>query len=142
MPSANFRALAIGLAKADLDFDTLTAKTLLVSSVPSEANLDGWMTRSQVTNEVTGAGYTSGGVAQAFTLDAFDNVNDRQPITYADNPAAWPTVTVSAVGCIIYKDTGNPATDTLLHYVDYGGTQAVTNGPFGLNFNTPFYINA
>ena len=40
MASANFTNLARALAKGDIDFDTNTFKVLLVSSIPSEANLD------------------------------------------------------------------------------------------------------
>lgn len=142
MASANFRNLARALAKADIDFDTNTFKVLLVSSVPSESNLDTWANRSDVTNEITGSGYTSGGVAQAFTLGALDTTNNRQPITYSDNATAWTSATISAVGSIIYKNSGVAATDTLMHFVDFGGTVSVSPGTFGLSYSSPFYINA
>lgn len=142
MASGNFRNMARALAKADLDFDTLTCKVLLVSSVPSEANLDSWANRSDVTNEITGSGYTAGGVAQAYTLGALDTSNNRQPITYSDNATAWTSSTITAVGAIIYKNSGASATDTLLHFVDFGGTVSVSPGTFGLSYSTPFYITA
>jgi hypothetical protein len=142
MASANFRNLPRALAKADVDFDTMTCKVLLVSSIPSDANLDAWVNRSDVTNEITGTGYTAGGVAQAFTLDALDTTNNRQSVTYTDNLTAWTTATITAVGAIIYKNSGSAATDTLLHFVDFGGTVSVTAGTFGLDYTSPFYINA
>lgn len=141
MSSANFRKIGRSLIKAELDFDTLSAKVLLVSSVPSEADLDNWINRSDVTSEITGAGYTAGGIPQAFTLDAFDDLNNRQPITYLDNPTAWTAATITAVGGIIYKTTGLATTDTLLHWVDFGGTISVSPGTFGLEYLTKFYVN-
>lgn len=141
MASANFGNLTRALAKGDIDFDTMTCKVLLVSSLPNETLLDTWANRSDVNNEITGTGYTAGGIAQAYTLDAYDATNNRQPITYTDNATAWTAATISAVGAIIYKNTGNAATDTLLHLVDFGGTVAVTAGTFALDYTAPFYIN-
>jgi hypothetical protein len=138
----NFRRLARHLAKGDIDFDTMTCKVLLVSSVPSEANLDAWEDRADVTNEITGTGYTAGGIAQPYTLDAFDETNNRQPITYADLPAGWTGATFGARGCIIYKDTGSAATDLLLHFEDFGSTINCTANNFNLTHATKFFINA
>ena len=143
MASANFLNLTRALAKADVDFDTITCKVMLVSSIPSEANLDAWANRSDVTNEITGTGYTAGGIAQAFTLDAVDATNNRQSVTYTNQPAAWPspTATFSAVGAIIYKNTGTASTDTLLHFIDFVGTKTASAGSFALTYTAPFYIN-
>lgn len=141
MASANFSNLPRHLAKGDLDYDTATFKVLLISSVPSEANLDAWVYRSDVTNEITGTGYTAGGIAQAFTLSALDTTNNRQAVTYTDITNGWTTATFSAVGAIIYKDTGNAATDLLLHMIDFGGTVSCTAGNYSLTYSAPFYIN-
>ena len=141
MASANFTNLPRALAKGDIDFDTNTFKVLLVTSLPSEANLDAWANRSDVTGEVTGTGYTAGGIAQAFTLDAIDTTNNRQSITYTNITNGWTSATFSAVGAIIYKNTGTSTTDTLLHLVDFGGTVSCTAGNFSITYSTPFYIN-
>jgi hypothetical protein len=141
MASANFTNLPRALAKADIDFDTNTFKVLLVSSLPSEANLDSWANRSDVTGEVTGTGYTAGGIAQAFTLDAVDTSNNRQSVTYTNITNGWTSASVSAVGAIIYKNSGSAATDTLLHLVDFGGTVTCTAGNFSITYSAPFYIN-
>lgn len=141
MASANFSNLPRHLAKGDLDYDTATFKVLLISSVPSETNLDAWVYRSDVTNEITGTGYTAGGIAQAFTLSALDTTNNRQAVTYTDITNGWTTATFSAVGAIIYKDTGNSATDILLHMIDFGGTVSCTAGNYSITYSAPFYIN-
>lgn len=141
MASANFTNLARALAKGDIDFDVNTFKVLLVSSIPSEANLDAWANRSDVTNEITGTGYTAGGIAQAFTLDAIDTTNNRQSVTWTNITNGWTSATFSAVGAIIYKNSGTSTTDTLLHLVDFGGTVSCTAGNFSITYSTPFYIN-
>lgn len=141
MASANFTNLPRALAKGDIDFDVNTFKVLLVTSLPSEANLDAWANRSDVTGEVTGTGYTAGGIAQAFTLDAIDTTNNRQSITYTNITNGWTSSTFSAVGAIIYKNSGTSTTDTLLHLVDFGGTVSCTAGNFSITYSTPFYIN-
>lgn len=141
MASANFTNLPRALAKGDIDFDVNTFKVLLVSSLPSEANLDAWANRSDVTGEVTGTGYSTGGIAQAFTLDAIDTTNNRQSITYTNITNGWTASTFSAVGAIIYKNSGTSTTDTLLHLVDFGGTVSCTAGNFSITYSTPFYIN-
>lgn len=129
------------MAKGDVDFDTATFKVLLVSSVPSEANLDAWVYRSDVANEITGTGYTAGGIAQAFTLSALDTTNNRQGVVYTDITNGWTGATFSAAGAIIYKDTGNAATDLLLHMIDFGGTVSCTAGNYSVTYSAPFYIN-
>lgn len=141
MASSNFTNLPRALAKGDVDFDTATFKVLLVSSVPSEANLDAWVYRSDVANEITGTGYTAGGIAQAFTLSALDTTNNRQGVVYTDITNGWTGATFSAVGAIIYKDTGNAATDLLLHMIDFGGTVSCTAGNYSVTYSAPFYIN-
>lgn len=142
MASQNFTYLPRALAKADLDFDTLTAKVLLVTSIPTEGNFDAWVYRSDVGNEHAATGnYTTGGIAQAYTLGALDTTNNRQPITWTNITNGWTSATISAVGAIIYKDTGLNTTDILLHFVDFGGTISSTNGNFSITYSTPFYIN-
>jgi len=142
MASENFRQLTRHLAKADIDFDTADLRVLLVSSIPSETNLDEWVDRADVTNEVTGPGYTAGGISQPYTLEAFDSANNRQAITYTNRANGWTDATITAVGAIIYKHTGVAADDLLLHFVDFGGTVTSTAGNYSITYTAPFYINA
>lgn len=143
MASANFLKYSLHFAKGDIDFDTISLKVMLVTSVPSEANLDAWEFRSDVTNEhaATG-GYTAGGVAQAYTLGAVDTTNDKTPITFTNNSTAWTSATLTAVGSIIYKDTGSAATDILMQFIDFGGTVSSTAGTFALTYTATHDIVA
>ena len=144
MASFNFTNLARHLAKADIDFDTATFKVLLVSSVPTTTdttgNQDAWDARSSVSNEITGTGYSAGGIAQAFTLNALTLVGGKQTITWTNITNGWTTATFSAVGAIIYLNSGSAATDYLLHFVDFGGTVTCTAGNFSITYSTTFDI--
>lgn len=141
MASANFRTLALHLANAGINFGTASFKTLLVSAVPSETQLDTWANRSDVTSEITGTGYTAGGVAQAVTVGALDTANNRVPINLADLTNAWTGATISAVGAIVYQSTGSAATDKLVAFIDFGGTVGVTGGSYSIDYTSPIYLN-
>jgi hypothetical protein len=146
MSSFNFTNLVRHLANADIDWDTATFKVLLVSSIPTitdtTGNQDTWDARSSVTNEITGTGYTAGGIAQAFTLNALTLVGGKQTITWTNITNGWTSATFSAVGAIIYLNSGSAATDWLLHFVDFGGTVSCTAGNFSITYSTTFDITA
>ena len=144
MASFNFTNIAKHLVKADIDWDTATFNVMLVSSVPTTTdttgNQDTWEFRNQVTNEITGTGYTAGGIAQAFTVNALTLVGGKQTITWTNITNGWTTSTFSAVGAIIYLNTGTSTTDILLHFIDFGGTVSCTSGNFSIAFSNTFDI--
>lgn len=146
MASFNFTNLARALAKAEIDFDTATFKVLLVSSVPTTTDTTGnkhtWIDRADVTNEITGTGYTAGGIAQAFTLNAATLVGGAQSVSWTDITNGWTSASFSAVGAIIYLDTGVAANDLLLHFVDFGGTVTCTAGNFSIDYTANFIVTA
>jgi len=82
-------------------------------------------------NEVSSSGtsYTAGG-----------NALDSQAVAVASNTAfvdfadeVFSSVTLSAVGAIIYNDTNS---DKLVVVLDFGGTKTATNGDFTIQFPT------
>lgn len=137
---ASGNALILTKRMADAYF-TGTFKFLLVSSVPAEANFDAYDFRDDIANEVTGAGYTAGGVAATVTVGSVDTTNDRTPVTITDLTNAWTSSTISAVGGWLYKVVGSAATDQLVAFVDFGGTVTSTAGNYSVAFTTPIYVN-
>ena len=133
-------ALILTKRMADAYF-TGTFKFLLVSSVPSEADFDAYDFRDDIANEVTGTGYTSGGVAATVTVGSVDTTNDRTPVTITDLTNAWTSSTISAVGGWLYKVVGSAATDQLVCFVDFGGTVTSTAGNYSVTFTAPIYVN-
>lgn len=141
MASANYSNLPLHLANGAINFGTASFKCLLHSSVPSEANLDAWVNRSDVTNEVTGTGYTAGGVAVTATVSSVDTTNNRVSIAFSNLAPGWTSSTITALAATIYVSTGTASTDKLVTMVDFGGTVSSTNGNFSVTFSTPLYIN-
>ena len=137
---ASGNALILTKRMADAYF-TGSFKFLLVSSVPSEANFDAYDFRDDVANEVTGTGYTSGGVAATVTVGSVDTTNDRVAVTITDLTNAWTGSTISAVGGWLYKAVGTAGTDELVSFVDFGGTVTSTAGNYSVTFTAPLYVN-
>ena len=142
MPSANFRNLPDHLARGAINFATGSFKCMLVSAVPSETNLDTWVNRSDVTTEVTGTGYTAGGVAVSASVSSVDTTNNRISITFGNLAPGWTSSTITALAAIIYLDTGTASTSKLVTMVDFGGSVSSSSGNFSVTFSTPLYINA
>lgn len=142
MASANFLNLTDHLARGAINFASDTFKSMLVTSVPSEANLDAWVNRSDVTNEhaATG-GYAAGGFAVTASVGAVDATNNRTSVTFSCSNPVYTGATLSAVGAIIYKSTGSAATDKLVSFVDFGGTVSSTSGNYSVTFSDPLHIN-
>lgn len=140
MASANSRFLPKRLA--DQYFGSGSFKIMLVTSVPSETDLDTFDFRSDITNESTGSGYTAGGVTVTPTVGSVDTANNRVAVTFGNLAPALATATVSAVGGWIYKAIGSAATDELVAFVDFGGTVASTAAAYNITFTSPLYVNA
>lgn len=108
---------------------TDTIKALLTTSahVP---NQDTHVYRSDLTNEVTGTGYTAGGATLAnktLTYTAATNVTmfDADDVT-------WPNSTITARNYHVYKDTGTPTTSPLIAYGIQDADIGSVNGTLSL----------
>jgi hypothetical protein len=73
--------------------------------------------RSSVTNEVSGTGYSAGGVA--VTLTASLNTSTHK-LTLSIGSATWSSSTITARKLVVYKTTGTAANDNLVCCVDNG----------------------
>jgi hypothetical protein len=73
--------------------------------------------RSSITNEVSGSGYTAGGVA--LTLSASLNTTTHI-LTLTIPTATWASSTITARKLIVYRTTGTAANDNLVCCVDNG----------------------
>lgn len=116
-------------ATGAIDYNTDTFKILLVTSTYTP-NKDTHTRRSDVTNEVTGTGYTAGGATCACTV-AKDTANDRVTLTFA--ATSWATSTITARGAVIYKSTGTAANDPLVCYIDFGADVVTTATTFSVS---------
>jgi hypothetical protein len=114
-------------------YEGLPFKIMLVTS-DYTPNKDTDEFRSSVTNEVTGDGYTAGGVVVTATVTV-DTANDRVEIEFSD--PEWDPASLSADAAVIYISTGNAATDPVVSYVDFGETVTSTNAPFQVTLTSP-----
>ena len=126
------QALAAALNK-EIDWDSDDIRVMLTSAAYAP-NQDSHRYLSDVTGEVTGAGYTAGGAALAgktLTYDAATNVVvlDANDVTFANS-------TLTARYAVIYDNTpATAATKPLLGYVDFVSDQSSTNGNFTITWD-------
>ena len=131
MASFVFNSVLRDEAIGNVDYDTDTFKVMLLTSAATP-NKDTWAKRSDVTNEVTGTGYTAGGAAATVSVGSVDTANDRVEITLGG--ASWANSTITARYAVYYKSRGGAATaDELIAVNDFGSDVTSTNGTFTLN---------
>lgn len=105
------------LVNAEIDYDTNIIKAMLCTAlyVP---NQDTHRYKSDVTNEVTGTGYTAGGVTLTSKTVTYNAASNTLTLDCAD--PAWTASTITARYLVFYKDTGTASTSPLIAYVDFG----------------------
>lgn len=109
-----------------VDIDTDTFKMILVTSAYTASKSHS--KRNQVTNEVTGTGYTAGGKVVVPTI-ALNNTTNRAIITIPQT--IWTASTITARGAVIYKSRGGAASaDELVCYIDFLQDIVTSNQPF------------
>ena len=121
-----------------LDLDTQTIKVALVTSgyTPDQDTHEDF---ADITNEVSGTGYTAGGAALANKSVTKDNT-DNEGVFDADD-VTWSSSTITARGAIIYYDSGVAGTSWLIAYVDFGTDKSSNNGDFTISWNAEGILN-
>lgn len=112
---------------------TDTIKIMLTTNTYTP-DKDAHAKRSDISNEVVGAGYTAGGQALANKAVAQDNTNDRGTFDF-DDPS-WATATITARRAVIYKSRGGASNaDELICCIDFGADVVSTAGTFLIALN-------
>jgi hypothetical protein len=123
------RDLQIGAI--DSDADTFKAMLVTSSYTPNKGT---HAKRSDVTNEVTGTGYTAGGVTCACT-PALNTTTHVMVLTFA--AVSWATSTITARGMVIYKSrSGSSSADELVGYLDFNSNISSAGGTFSVAAST------
>ena len=133
MASLIYNSAPDEMARGDIDFDSNSFKAMLVSSsyVPNKDTHD---FRDDVTNEVSGTGYTAGGAASAVTVTK-DTANDKVTIQFG--AVSWASSTITARGCVYYKSRGGASSaDELVAYADFGSDVSSSGGTFSVAAST------
>ena len=133
MASLIYNSAIDDMSRGAIDFDTDTFKAMLVTSSYTP-NKDTDLKRSAVTNEVTGTGYTAGGVTTACTVTK-DTANDKVTLQFA--AVSWAASTITARALVIYKSLGGASSaDALVAYNDFGSDVSSTAGTFSVAAST------
>ena len=124
------------LLKGTFNFDSSGGSTFKLALYTSLANFSTTTTAFTSTNEVSSSGtnYTAGG--NTLTNNGVSIASNIAFIDFAD--LTFSSVTLSAVGALIYKGSSNEAVLVL----DFGGTKTATNGDFVIQFPTADSSNA
>lgn len=132
MASGIYHSFFERLGRGAGDLQSVTVKVALVtSSYTFDADHDYF---NDVTNEVSGTGYSSGGGTVTVTVTDDDTNNW---VTYDLGGYTWTTATLTARGAVYYVDTaGASSTDWLICYIDFGSNQSVTAANFVLTGST------
>lgn len=120
----------------DLDTDTIKVALVTSSYTPDQ---DAHEDFADVTNEVTGTGYTAGGATLANKTVTADNT-DNEGVFDADD-VTWSSSTITARGAVVYKSTGTPANDLLVAYFDFGSDKTSTSGDFTIQWGAEGILN-
>jgi hypothetical protein len=116
-----------------IDVDGVTVKVMLVTSSYAE-NKDAHTKRSDVTNEVSGTGYTAGGAVSSVTVTK-DTANDRIDIVLGQ--VSWPASTITARKAVYYVSRGGAASaDELIAVSVFDSDVVSSGGPLTLNAST------
>lgn len=94
--------------------------------VPAQDTDSFWSTPQA--NEITGTGYTAGGIA--LTTKSIGAVVATHEVPLIAGNSVWTGASFSCVRAVVYRSTGVAGTSPLLGWVDFGGTQTVTSGTF------------
>jgi O-acetylhomoserine/O-acetylserine sulfhydrylase-like pyridoxal-dependent enzyme len=103
--------------------------TLKIALYTSSASLGATTSAYSTTNEVSGTGYTAGGVTLSSQAVAYDSSNNVAYFDAAD--PSWSSATITARGALIYNNTKSNASIAVL---DFGSDFSSSNGTFQVQF--------
>lgn len=127
-----YNAYHVNLRKALIDLvdDTIKVALCTVTYTPNQDTQEFF---SDVTNEITGTGYTAGGETLGTKALTQDDTNNGSKFDAADQ--VWSTATFTARYAVIYKDTGVAATSPLIGYIDFGEDKSPSAVDFTIAWN-------
>lgn len=117
MASGLYNRFRANLMNKVVDMEADTIKVALYDNNHSFSPTD---TDFTTDNEVSGSGYTSGGISLTTKI-----VTEAAPAKWDADDASWPAATFTAYHAVIYDST---AGNDLIASIDLGGAKAVAAG--------------
>jgi hypothetical protein len=134
-----FNSFKRDIMNGSINLASDTFKIMLVTSAYTP-DMDAHTKRSDVTNEVSGTGYTAGGATLGSLAVTVDNTDNEGVWDAAD--VSWTTATITARGAVIYKSRGGASSaDELVCYLDFVTDKTSTAGTFAVQFNAEGILN-
>jgi hypothetical protein len=122
---------ALATKKIDLSADTFRVMLCTSAYTPDQ---DAHDFKNDVTNEVTGTGYTAGGAVLTSVTLMYDGATNTLKFDAADT--VWSNATITARYAIIYDATpGTDATRPLIGFVDFGADVSSTSAAFTISWD-------
>jgi len=132
----------VQLLQAVHNFGPVLPNTFKLALYTANATLDADTTAYSATNEVSGTGYTAGGLALTISVFPTSGLNSSSvPTAYVSfQNAIWTNASFTCRGGLIYNSSvaGNPSVAVL----DFGTDKTVSNDAFQVTFPTPNASNA
>lgn len=119
------------LLQGNIDVTNDTLKVALVTSSYTFSASHEFF--DDITNEITGTGYTAGGAtvtSPTVSSGVFDAAN-----------VEWSSATFTAAGAVLYKSTGTASTSPLIAFIDFDGDQSPASQTFRINWNASGIIS-
>ena len=117
------------------DFNATSGSVFKIAFYTSSASLDASTTVYSTSNEVTGTGYTAGGV----TLTNIDPTTSGTTAFADFADATLASATITAAGALIYNSSQSNKAVAVL---SFGGDKTSTNGDFVIQFPAADASNA
>ena len=126
---ANFFEHLLNGDVAGLDSATIKLALTTSSYTPNQDTHDFF---DDVTNEVSGTGYTAGGATLASkTVTQTNNV-----VKFDATDVTWSSSTITARRAVLYESTGTAGTSHLIMWIDFGADESSVDGDFTVQFHT------
>lgn len=135
--SHSYTKLALSLSSGKVNFGSDTFKVMLLSAYTVGTTQDTAQFVSDIKavgTEASGTGYTAGGL----TIGSTSFTASGHVYTFGSTATLqWTASTISAAYALFYDSTpGSDATNPVLGYWDFGGTQSSSNGTFALSLSS------
>ena len=118
---------------SDLSDNSNTHIKVMLLTSSASPDQESWESKADVTNEVSGIGYTSGGKEIANK-----SVTESSKVSVFDgNDVTWSSSTITARYAVVYDDTPSSDSDKkLILYIDFGEDKSSNNGDFTIQWDS------
>jgi hypothetical protein len=132
--SAKFYGLFFkSLCNKEIDLDTDSIKLMLCSSTYTP-NQDTHQYKSDVSNEITGTGYTAGGATVGSVVVSYNT--GTNVLSFDASDVTWTSASITARYAVLYDSSpGSDATRPLIGWIDFGGDVTSTGADFTIAWN-------